>query len=77
VDLTGPDHHALAGATVTAQARRPLGPDMQTALTFKEAGPGHYITATVLPLAGQWDLMLNIAQGGHAAHVTRRVIVSN
>jgi nitrogen fixation protein FixH len=77
VELTGPDHHALTGAAVAAQARRPLGPDMQTSLKFNEAAPGRYVARTALPLSGQWDLMLNIAEGGHTVHVTRRVLVSN
>jgi nitrogen fixation protein FixH len=77
MDLSGPDRHALHGAHVTAQARRPLGPNMQTPLAFNEATPGHYVAGTTLPLPGQWDVMLNIDQGGHTVHVTRRVLVSN
>jgi nitrogen fixation protein FixH len=75
VDITGPDNHALAGAIATAQAKRPLGPDMQTVLTFHETAQGHYVATATLPRPGQWDLALNVAQGGHTAHVTRRIVV--
>ena len=77
VALTGPDGKALAGATVTAQAVRPLGPSMATDLKFREIAPGHYVAAQDLAEPGQWDLMLTAAQGGHTVHVTRRLIVKD
>jgi nitrogen fixation protein FixH len=75
IDLTGPDHKALTGATIAAQAERPLGPDMTTKLTFTEAAPGHYVSVPALPRPGQWDVKLTIGQGGHTVHVTRRLMV--
>lgn len=77
VDVTGPDNQALAGALATAKARRPLGPDMQTTLTFHEITPGHYVATGTLPRLGQWDLALSLARSGHVAHVTRRVVVKS
>ena len=75
VDLAGPDHRLLAGATITAQAERPIGTAVPIYATFREAKPGHYVATTALPQMGQWDLQLRIAAGGHQVRVTRRVIV--
>jgi nitrogen fixation protein FixH len=75
VDITGPDHHQLTGATVTAQAERPIGTAEPIYVTFREATPGHYVAATTLPQMGQWDLRLRIAASGHRVRITRRVIV--
>lgn len=75
VDLTGPDHAPLGGAAMTAQAERPLGTFAPVAVTFAEAAPGHYVAAAALPMPGQWDLKLTIAQGSHTIRITRRVIL--
>jgi nitrogen fixation protein FixH len=75
LDITGPDHHALTGASITAEAVRPLGPDMETPLTFRETSAGHYVADLALPQRGQWDLQLKIAQGGHTIRVTKRVVI--
>jgi nitrogen fixation protein FixH len=74
LDLTGPDHAPLTGATLAVQALRPLGD--ATALPFPvlEARPGHFIGVMELPAAGQWDLVLRVSQRGHVVHVTRRVV---
>jgi nitrogen fixation protein FixH len=75
VDLIGPDHRALAGATVTAQADRPIGTAAPLDVAFREAAPGHFVATDALPAAGQWDLRLRIAAGGHQVRVTRRIVV--
>lgn len=73
--LAGRDGRPLAGATLTAQARRPLGPDHRTQLAFREAAPGRYVAATALSEAGQWDLRLTIVHAGQTLHATRRIVV--
>ena len=75
VDITGRDQKPLAGAQVTAVAERPVGVFKPVAMTFSEASPGHYIGTQALPMPGQWDIKLRIAQGGHTARVTRRIVV--
>jgi nitrogen fixation protein FixH len=75
LDLAGPDHKPLTGATISSQAERPLGTDPAIALTFKETAPGHYVAAPALPMHGQWDLKLRIDQGNHTVRVTRRIVV--
>jgi nitrogen fixation protein FixH len=75
IDLTGPDHQALVGATVTATAERPIGTDAPLDVSFREAAPGHYVGMPALPGSGQWDLQLRVAADGHQVRVTRRVIV--
>lgn len=69
------DGHALAGARVLADARRPVGPDQATSLAFVEPAPGEYRASVALPARGQWDLRLTITQGGQVLHATRRVQV--
>ncbi len=72
--LTGPDGQPLAGATVGAEARRPLGPDLKTRLAFREASPGRYVADAALPAAGQWELRLIVARDGQTLHATRRIV---
>ena len=64
----------LTGATVTAQARRPVGPDMLTPLVFSEDVPGHYAATQPLPAPGQWELRVTIVQAGQTLHATRRIV---
>jgi nitrogen fixation protein FixH len=75
LDLGGPDRLALTGASVTATALRPLGPDLSTRLNFRESPAGHYVAIETLPRPGQWDLQLAIARAGHMVRVTRRIVV--
>ena len=72
--LRGQDGLPLTGATVTAEARRPLGPDMATQLAFREAAPGRYVAQAALPALGQWDLRLLAAHAGQTLHATRRIV---
>lgn len=52
----------LAGATVTAVARHPVGRKDDIALGFEEIGPGVYRASESLP-AGRWTLHFNASQG--------------
>ena len=72
VDRTG---RPLEGATITATARRPLGPTETTHPTFMAEQGGIYRAQDGLTLPGNWDLMLRIETCGHAFSATRRVIV--
>jgi nitrogen fixation protein FixH len=72
--LADRDGQPLAGATVGAEARRPLGPDMATEIAFEEVAPGRYAAATALPAAGQWDLRLTVVRLGQTMHATRRIV---
>jgi nitrogen fixation protein FixH len=74
LSLAGRDGQPLAGAIVTAEARRPLGPDMKTPLAFQETAPGHYVAAAPLPAVGQWELRLLIVRQGQTMHATRRIV---
>jgi nitrogen fixation protein FixH len=65
--------HGLSGATITAEAHRPLGPKNTTPLSFLPAGEGVYLARTALPLAGQWDVALSIARGDQTVRLTRRL----
>jgi nitrogen fixation protein FixH len=72
--LADRDGQPLTGATLTAQARRPLGPDMRTAVVFEEAGPGRYVATAPLPAEGQWELRLTVEHVGQTLHATRRIV---
>jgi nitrogen fixation protein FixH len=75
IDLTGPDHKPLAGATLSVQAERPLGNADALPVSFLQIAPGHFVAAGPLPERGQWDLRLQVVQGGHKVRVTRRILV--
>lgn len=75
ITLRGPSGALLAGGRITAEAERPIGTDAPIALHFHEAG-GLYQADEALPAAGQWDLRLNVAQGGHGVKVTRRIVLN-
>lgn len=53
----------LAGATVRAEARHPVGRSPDIAVDFRPAGAGAYISTTPLP-AGRWIVHLEIRRGG-------------
>jgi len=73
--LTDAQGAPLKGAKVDATAERPLGDTLTTHVAFREAGPGHYAGDVVLPLPGQWDIMLTATAAGHDVTTTRRIIV--
>jgi len=75
LDLTTAGGGKLTGASVTAQAVRPLGNTPDHALKFQETAPGRYTADSALPLPGQWDLNLQIRDGADSAAATRRVVV--
>jgi nitrogen fixation protein FixH len=68
VMLAGP-----AQAAIEAFAERPVGPREHTPLVFEGAG-ARRISETILA-AGQWDVMLTIADNGHVLHTAKRVVV--
>jgi len=72
--LTGPGGAVLRGAVVTAQVARPIGTDPAIALGFTQQD-NSYVAGGALPASGQWDLMLDVKQGGHEVKVTRRVVI--
>lgn len=73
--LTTRDGAPLAGAQVTAQAERPLGPPDRTRLTFHAARDGSYVSTEPLPAIGQWDLLLTVTRDGQVFHATPRVVM--
>ena len=75
LDLAGPDKAPLTGAAILATAERPLGTDAAITMAFHETGGGHYVAASPLPAAGQYDLKLTISSGGKQVRVTRRILV--
>ncbi len=74
ITLTGKQGQPLAGASIEAIARRPLGNDADVSVTLAQTTPGRFELATGLR-TGQWDLLLHISADGHEMRVTRRVIV--
>jgi len=64
----------IAGATIEAQAQRPVGPPQTTALPFHEAGQGRYMAEMPLIDAGQWDLSIIARANGGSFAATRRVV---
>lgn len=73
--VTGADGAPLSGATVQAEARRPVGADHLVPLRYVAMGDGGFRPEAPLPLAGQWDVTLTITRGTDALHTTRRVVV--
>lgn len=74
VRIAGPDGHPLDGLTLTAKARRPVGPESITALTFTNDGAGHWLSNRPLDL-GQWLVDLAVTEPGRDYVITRRVII--
>lgn len=66
---------ALAGATVTATAERPLGDSQTTPIAFRDAGGGRYVGDVALPTHGQWQLLLSAVARGQELTTTKRIIV--
>jgi nitrogen fixation protein FixH len=66
---------AIEGAVVRAFIVRPTqtGHDFDVELTPREAG--RYGRAVVFPLAGQWQVSLEIAAGGHIHRTAMRIRV--
>lgn len=64
---------ALADATLTATAMRPLGADHAQTLQFRQTAPGVY-AAPIILAAGQWDVMLHITHGDQTMRITKRII---
>lgn len=74
VALTDKQGAPLAGAAMSANARRPLGDEADIPVTFSQSAPGRFTLATTLR-PGQWDLLLDVSKDGHTMRVTRRVLV--
>lgn len=75
VTLADRNGAALAAASITAMAERPLGAPHTQSLTFRNLGSGHYIADAALPASGQWELTVSASNQSHDLAVTRRVIV--
>ena len=58
----------LAGATVTAVARHPLGRAGDVALRFAPTSDGGYVSDRALP-AGRWQVHLLVRRGGDEARL--------
>jgi nitrogen fixation protein FixH len=65
----------IAGAKVAARLRRPVGPEATVEFALGPDGPGRYAAAAELPLAGQWDVDLDVASPAGEAHFTQRIFV--
>lgn len=62
----------VAGATVTATARHPLGLLANIELRFTETAPGEYVAQERLP-AGRWRVHLHVVRGDARADFIRDV----
>jgi nitrogen fixation protein FixH len=73
--LSGGDGRPLHGASLEADAGRPLGASEERHLVFHETEAGRYVADEVLPARGQWELTISATVGGRQMAATRRVIV--
>lgn len=73
--LADRDGRPITGAVVAVRFRRPVGAEVTLELTLSSAAPGLYRGPAELPLAGQWDVDLDIEAPAGAAHVTQRIFV--
>lgn len=73
--LLGRDGRPIESAAVAARLRRPVGSEATIELRLDATEPGRYTGAAELPLAGQWDLDLDIEGPGGKAHYTQRIFV--
>jgi len=53
----------MTGATVVGQFLRPSNSKQDIAFTLAETDPGVYESKLLLPLAGHWNLVLEIRKG--------------
>jgi len=73
LDLTGAHGRAVADATVSAEAERPVGPPDRRVLVWREMAPGRFVATAALP-RGVWDMRLILRAGGHAVTARRTLI---
>ncbi|PPQ27313.1 FixH family protein [Rhodopila globiformis] len=64
----------LAGATIKAEAERPVGPAARTSLAFHPLDPADYQADAALA-PGQWDVLLTVTSGDNRYTTTRRLLV--
>src|SRR3954452_3500834 len=64
----------LSGASIQAEAERPLGPAERTALAFQAVDPLHYQADAALA-PGQWDVLMTVTSGENRYTTTRRLLV--
>ncbi len=74
VHMTDREGLPLGGLTLKAKARRPVGPESTTELTFESDGAGHWISTRPLDL-GQWLVDVTATAPGRDYVITRRVII--
>jgi nitrogen fixation protein FixH len=75
LELRDRDGKPITGAAIAATLRRPLGAEVTLELALRSAAPGLYRAAAELPLAGQWDVDLDIDAPAGEAHFTHRIFV--
>lgn len=66
----------ITGAAVEGEFLRPSSSQRDVAFTSTETGPGVYESKLLLPLAGNWDLVLQIRKGEdlHEIRAVTRVL---
>ena len=75
LELRDRDGRPITGASIAATLRRPLGAAVTLELALQSAAPGLYRAPAELPLAGQWDVDLDIDAPAGEAHFTHRLFV--
>jgi len=75
LELRDRDGKPITGAEIAAKLRRPLGSETVIELALSSDAPGLYNAAADLPLAGQWDVDLDIDAPAGEAHFTHRIFV--
>ncbi len=75
VTLQDRNGEALTGARAVASFRRPTHAGHDFRVTLEPIGIGRYGRTVSLPLAGQWQVNVELDRGGEVHRVAERIIV--
>ena len=65
----------LANAQVTAEARRPVGPEHNGSFAFTTTGDGTHVATAALGAPGQWDLLITVHANGQTWQTSKRLFL--
>lgn len=75
VSLRTTDGKPMDHAAVALEAARPVEAETPVSLGLRNVGNGRYIADAASLRAGQWDVRMTVANDGHEAHSTHRILV--
>jgi len=76
IDARDAEGHALSGLEAIARLERPTDRRADRTIALQEDGSGHF-RGTTAPVAGQWDLVIELARGGERVFRSRNRVVVN